>query len=315
MSTTLQALDLASRRVSRERLVTTLIFAVLAHGLVILGVGFVALAPTRPAGPAVAVTLVRTASVTPPRRAVYLAQANERGPGNTRAREAAAADSGNAAPFPDPGIAQAAALAPEAPGLAPPQTPTTLRAGGAPGPRALVTTTAPGRRVVTGQVPLTGSDRPLLFARLAAASDRAGPHSDTSVQLPQVLSGRKPQAHARTTDTRASVFAPYLERWRARIEAVGNAHFERLIPPGIASGHVLVRVALNADGTIRAVKIEERSQHPALDAAALRIIRLAAPFPPLPAGIRRRTDVLSFAYRWNFLRGRGTGGSVGLGGG
>ncbi len=39
----------------------------------------------------------------------------------------------------------------------------------------------------------------------------------------------------------------------------------------------------------------------ALDQAALKILRLAAPFDPLPPNIRKDYDVLRFAYEWDFF--------------
>ena len=41
----------------------------------------------------------------------------------------------------------------------------------------------------------------------------------------------------------------------------------------------------------------------ALDQAALKILRLAAPFDPLPANVRKDYDVLRFAYEWDFFDG------------
>ncbi len=48
----------------------------------------------------------------------------------------------------------------------------------------------------------------------------------------------------------------------------------------------------------------------ALDQAALKILRLAAPFEPLPANVRKDYDVLRFAYEWDFFDSsrRGTSG-------
>jgi protein TonB len=50
--------------------------------------------------------------------------------------------------------------------------------------------------------------------------------------------------------------------------------------------------------------VRRSSGNQALDQAALRILRLAAPFEPLPDHIRAEYDVLKFAYEWDFENGR-----------
>ena len=59
---------LSNRAITRERLVTALIFALLAHGVILLGVGFVSLVPKASSNPMVQVTLVRDTHVMPPPR-------------------------------------------------------------------------------------------------------------------------------------------------------------------------------------------------------------------------------------------------------
>jgi len=300
-----------SDRVTRERLVTALIFALLAHGVILLGVGFVSLVPKPRQGTAVAVTLVRSTRVTPPpRRADYLAQANQRGPGNTARNQAPRPARDAAAPFPEPGEQLARQLMPMLSGrndaaekLLSEQT--------ARGSRQAVTTTAASVPVRSGLRPAAGARRPVLVTRLTPArrSDRT---AGRTVSLPR-LHGEKPRRNAKTADARASVFAPYLQAWRARIESIGRAQFARLVPRRITRGTLTLAVSLNADGSIRSVHIARRSRHPELIAAALKIIRLAAPFPPFPPRLRRRTDVLSFTYQWNFIRGGESSGTVGVG--
>lgn len=303
-----------SRVATRERLVTALIFALLVHGVILLGVGFVSLVPKQAHGPAVAVTLVRdTRVVPPPRRMDYLAQRNQRGPGNTRGKDSPEGAANPADPFPNPGIPLAAALAAQAPAQANPALATALRKRAATGPGEVAATTAKTAPVRSGEVPLTGSERPLLMARLATAAEQPRAARAPAVSLPRIH-GETPQRSADKTNARASVYAPYLEAWRTRVEAIGSAQFARLVPSRIKRGHLTLAVSLNADGSIRSVDIVQRSHYPELDAAALKIIRLAAPFQPFPPAVRRRTEVLSFAYRWNFIRGGGVGGSVGLGG-
>lgn len=317
MSSSANALAFAGRRVSRDRLVTTLIFALLAHGLVLFGVGFAALAPRHASSPAVAVTLVRNASKTPPDSARYLAQVNARGPGNTRRSAATIPAEASMNPFPNPTGALADALAADLPGLAATLPPASvLRQTRA---RALlVTTTARARLAASGETTLPGDERPLLLVRLGGAGDSAGVLADSPAKLRQTLVGKHPKKGAKTAAALAYAYAPYLEAWRERVETIGNTQIDRLIPGTIANGHLTLGISLNADGSIRYVDIEQRSRYPELDAAALEMIHLAAPFPPLPrssGGLQGRPAYLDFVYRVVFIRGQGTTGSVGLGGG
>ncbi|MGH8321283.1 MAG: energy transducer TonB, partial [Gammaproteobacteria bacterium] len=66
---------------SRDRLVTTLFFAVLIHAIIILGITFT---PNKSGSSStLEVTLVQTRRVVPPKQADYIAQANQQGEGNT----------------------------------------------------------------------------------------------------------------------------------------------------------------------------------------------------------------------------------------
>ena len=59
-------------------------------------------------------------------------------------------------------------------------------------------------------------------------------------------------------------------------------------------------VAIRKDGSLVAAIIENSSGSPVLDAAARRIIKLAAPFPPFPPEIARDTDILEITRTWMF---------------
>ena len=150
--------------------------------------------------------------------------------------------------------------------------------------------------------------------RLVAPNRAAVSHADDLpiVTLPQVL-GPRPEKNASTTNAVASKAAPYLARWRSRIETVGNKHYRSLVPARIKKGHVTLTVSLDADGSIHSVRILRRSRYPALDAAVLKMIRLAAPFAPFPQSLRKLTDRLTFTYQWNYSRRGYSTGSVGVG--
>lgn len=304
---------LGNRLITRERLVTALIFALLAHGIILLGVGFVSLVPRPAHNRTVAITLVRDTRIVPPPRDVdYLAQANQRGPGNTRPHEASVPALGEGESFPQPDMNLAAAFRASSPALQ------RLFQADMPHPmparHSIIGSTLGQRLAASRPAASRAGDRHPLITRLVPPN-RA---QDTDSNLPAVtlprLHGAHPRHNADTTNTRASVFAPYLDAWRARIEIVGNRQYSKLVPARIKRGHVTLTITLNADGSIQSVQPVQRSRYPELDAAALKIIRLAGPFPPLPPNIRRRTDRLTFTYQWNFIRGAdNNGGSVGLG--
>jgi len=64
---------------------------------------------------------------------------------------------------------------------------------------------------------------------------------------------------------------------------------------------VLLTVALRKDGTIKSIDIVQSSHHSILDDAATRIVKLAAPFPPIPT--EEGVDELYITRTWQFLPG------------
>lgn len=301
-----------ARTITRERLVTALIFALLIHGVILLGVGFVVPAPKFGSGQQVAVTLVNTARLHPPERAVYLAQANQSGPGNTRRRIHTQIAQNIAGMFPNPGVALADSLAAKAPGVFTKLRPTTLTTHAPSGEREVTASLAGRRPIPTGETPLHGGENALMVARLIVAGNRPGATPASRFELPR-LYGRHPVPKAEQTNVRAEFYAAYIAAWQQRVEFIGSTHFEALVPARIRRGHLILAVTIDADGSIRAIHLVKRSRYPELDAAALQIIRLAAPFAPFPPALRSRTRALGFTYRWTFIRGR-TGGKIGLGG-
>jgi periplasmic protein TonB len=104
---------------------------------------------------------------------------------------------------------------------------------------------------------------------------------------------------ARAAESR---FAQYVEAWRQKIERVGNMNY----PEGARGrlyGSLRVTVAINPDGTVDDIQIDRPSDYRVLNDAALKIVRLAAPFAPFPAEIRKDTDILVITRTWTFAPG------------
>jgi periplasmic protein TonB len=102
---------------------------------------------------------------------------------------------------------------------------------------------------------------------------------------------------ARTHEYR---FAQYVEDWRIKVERIGNLNYPEVARQKRIFGSLQLTVSIRADGSVDSVEVSRSSGKSILDAAAVRIVKLAAPFAPLPADIRRDTDILSITRTWTF---------------
>jgi len=102
---------------------------------------------------------------------------------------------------------------------------------------------------------------------------------------------------ARTQEYR---FAQYIEDWRIKVERIGNMNYPQAARQKNIYGSLQLSVSIRADGSMENVKVDRSSRQPILDAAARRIVKLAAPFSPLPPDIRKDTDILTITRTWTF---------------
>ena len=98
-------------------------------------------------------------------------------------------------------------------------------------------------------------------------------------------------------------FARYVEDWRLKIERVGNLNYPEAARQLKLYGSLLITVSIRSDGSVESVEVNRSSGHRVLDAAAVKIVEMSAPFAPFPADIRRDTDVLHITRTWMFTRG------------
>jgi len=95
-------------------------------------------------------------------------------------------------------------------------------------------------------------------------------------------------------------FAQYIEDWRIKVERIGNLNYpEQARRQGIF-GRLQLSVSINADGSLGPVEVSKSSGNRVLDAAAMRIVKLAAPYAPLPPDIRKDIDILVITRTWTF---------------
>ena len=97
-------------------------------------------------------------------------------------------------------------------------------------------------------------------------------------------------------------FAQYEEEWRAKVERVGTVNYPAEAR-GKLYGNLRLTVTIRPDGSVDSVELDRSSGLKVLDAAAFRIVRMAAPYANFPASIRRDTDLLVITRTWFFSQG------------
>ena len=104
---------------------------------------------------------------------------------------------------------------------------------------------------------------------------------------------------ARTDEYR---FAQYVEGWRLKVERVGNLNYPEEARQKKLYGSLRVTVNIFADGSVERVEIDRSSGSKILDEAAIRIIKMAAPYAAFPDDIRKDFDILGITRTWSFTR-------------
>ncbi|MCK2087205.1 TonB family protein [Thauera aromatica] len=94
-------------------------------------------------------------------------------------------------------------------------------------------------------------------------------------------------------------FARYLEDWRLKVERVGALNYPEAAR-GKLYGNLLLSVTIRADGSVGEVHVQRSSGHKVLDDAAVRIVRLAAPYAAFPPDIRKDYELLEITRTWSF---------------
>jgi protein TonB len=283
MSSTFE-LDGDSLGLTQDRFGFTMFLSVCVHVMLILGLGFT-LATRRDESATMEVTLAQYRSAEAPEDADFIAQANQEGSGTED--EALAPASPVEAPLNANEIREVEDYLQERPT--------------SPVPAEQVLATEGAARVDAGVDAPTAP---------AATNGSTASRADTLASLQAQLDLRRQEYAKRprrytisSASTKEAYDALYLDGWRKRIEAIGNANYPTQASADGIYGTLRVMVALNPDGTVNDIRILRSSGERVLDEAAVNIVRLAAPFDPFPPELRAKVDVLEIIRTWQFHRG------------
>lgn len=95
-------------------------------------------------------------------------------------------------------------------------------------------------------------------------------------------------------------YAMYVESVRLKLQRIGMFNYPAAAAKDNLSGTLSVIITLRADGSLEEFSIIQPSTYAALNKGAENIVRMSAPFSPLPDNIRQETDVLSIKINWSF---------------
>jgi len=97
-------------------------------------------------------------------------------------------------------------------------------------------------------------------------------------------------------------FARYVEDWRLKIERVGNLNYPAAARDQHLYGSLLLTVSIKSDGSVENIEVNKSSGNRILDAAAVKIVEMSAPFAAFPPDIKRDTDILHVTRTWTFTK-------------
>lgn len=272
---------------SRERFSVTFLFSLIFHGVLALGLTFAYEKPA-PSLPSLDVILVQSASGQKPTNADFLAQANNTGGGDSARALRPSALVSSPVNKPEPGVAPRPMRA-SAPRPSPPTE------------REMLTTRQSDFSVRTEhetpeQPPLP---QPTLHNLLETKLEMA--KLATEIQRESQAYAKRPHKKYISANTKEYAYAAYMAAWVARVERIGNLNYPDEARRTHVHGDLVLTVALDRKGAIKSVDVIHSSGHKLLDDAAIRIVRLAAPFPPIPK--EENIDELYITRTWQFLPG------------
>ncbi len=275
----------------RKRLGLAIGLALLAHLVLVFAVGF-ALDTPKPPPRALEVTLATFRSEQPPEKTDFIAQDDQQGSGSQQ--EKLAPRTNEETLFQDSEIRKVTPAAAPPPARQPEPA------------RRVVTTRAPAREKLPAETPHSKPapesqpaprfDSARLSAEIASLEAELSEDIQRYAKSPRI-------SRQNSASTRRDVSAWYRDEWRKKVERIGNLNYPAEARRLGIYGSLRLLVTLNRDGAVTELKILESSGQPILDSAALRIVRLAAPFAPFTGELARQYDQVEIIRTWRFLHG------------
>lgn len=274
-----------------DRLGFTLFIAAVLHVALILGLGFTLAEPNQ-ISKTLEITLSTFKSEDKPKEADFIAQDNQQGSGSLEHK--AAPKTSEQAPFQDTEVRKVS------PAAAPPpsnrsKTPKTAVATRAPQPEKTPDKPQKNKPQPQSQ-PAPTFDSSQLSAEIASLEAQLSQNIQQYAKRPRV-------SRQNTAATMRDISAWYRDEWRKKVERVGNLNYPEEARRQRIHGSLRMLVVVDRNGSVQELRVLESSGHTVLDEAAMRIVRLSAPFAPFAGELAKHFDQVEIIRTWRFERG------------
>lgn len=261
-----------------ERFRNAVILALVAHAAIIFSISFT-IDSDESRARQIEVTLINRPDATAPEDARLVAEANQRGSG----------DEAQSQEMTSPALLPVAASPEES----------------VSDPKDMITTKGLSARVANNEEPEfedTASEG--INPEVERINQQLATLEAELAEQTRLISDRPRVRRLTAASARQSADAAYLLDWRRRLEAVGNQYYpEASIRYGIY-GAVRLMVVIRSDGALEDIQVLTSSGYAVLDEAAIKVVRMAAPYAPFPDELKATTDKLEIIRTWHYEENR-----------
>lgn len=316
---------------ANDRLIFTLLFSVILHLVVVLGVTFDVSSPlTNQRQMSLDITLVKQQTEETPKEADFLAQVNNDGGGETETKK----------PEPSPDIPLPPKQAPPASEVIAQKAPITNKSQQQTIsiPKKEATTSEQAKKptpkkaakentTISKAIVQKKAER-IVQEALKTADKRQQESVEPAKKTPHKLIlpnlseiavlqnkldttakalSKRPKKRKLSASTKEYAAAAYMRGWEMKVERIGNFNYPQEAKRLGINGSLMLTVDINPDGSVPpdGIVISRSSGHKILDDAAVRIVRLGAPYSAIPDNVLQDSDMLTIIRTWKFETNQG----------
>ncbi len=268
---------------NNNSLLIALSIAIIVHLVLVLGINFTTPQPDRINKP-IDITLVNTPVKSIPKQADFLAQENQLGAGEETKKPEPPAKN-----IPNKVNSQVKQVKKVTPKESKPKV-----------VKKIITQPKAEKKVVTASKAEVVS-KPEKHPQLTAESlHQQIAQLGTEIRQSQPSADQTKIKFVNSVSAHKYIAAQYMKDWETKVERMGNLNYPEAATKKNFSGTLTMDVGINTDGSVYSIRINKSSGNPELDEAAIKIVRMSAPFAPLPLELRKELNVLVITRVWKF---------------